>query len=353
MGKKLISTAAVLLSAALSSSVNTAADTTADTSVPDGFLAWHSYSSYDARDSRLFVRSPEGTVTEIKGNFVNQMNADFGASPDIITFMAIDPTADEWDIYIYSLSTDKYINLTENSGCRNEDPKFSPDGTEIVFKRGKWSHEADGFVYNIYTINLQNGEINQITDTPEEESMPYYSSDGNTIYYASLNNGESSVRSVNLMTGISEDVFSENGRYAYYPVCRNNRLYFTAWCSSENRNDHIYAKEGNCISPAMPQNDDLNYSDACPVSDNSIIYSSTESGSYDLYFYNGTDKYPLSAINTENNELGAAFYSTEKFRTAINDLEQYLHGNEGSANDLTMDDVINIKDLILLKKLFY
>ena len=60
-----------------------------------GWLLWHSYSEYSAMDSELFLRSPDGEITEITGNFIHPMNGDFGSSPTDIVFMAIDKAADE------------------------------------------------------------------------------------------------------------------------------------------------------------------------------------------------------------------------------------------------------------------
>ena len=111
--------------------------------MPEGWLLWHSYSKYAALDSRLFLRTPSGSVQEITGDFIHAMNGSFGNSPDEIVFMAIDRAADEWDIFRYDGST--VTNLTPQSGYRNEDPKWSPDGTKIVFKRGRWDSAADDF----------------------------------------------------------------------------------------------------------------------------------------------------------------------------------------------------------------
>ena len=44
---------------------------------------------------------------------------------------------------------------------------------------------------------------------------------------------------------------------------------------------------------------EYNCSDACPVSDNSLIYSCTKTGNYDLYYYDGKVSVDLSEINTD------------------------------------------------------
>jgi hypothetical protein len=68
--------------------------------VPEGWLVWHSYTDYSAMDSSLYYMEPDGSIRTIEGAFAHAMNGSFGTTPDVVTFMAIDTTADEWDIYI-------------------------------------------------------------------------------------------------------------------------------------------------------------------------------------------------------------------------------------------------------------
>ena len=123
-----------------------------DLAVPKGWLLWHSYTSYEAGDSQLYLQNPQGEISEITGDFIHAMNGNFGKSPDDIVFMAIDENADEWDIFLYEDKT--VTNLTENSGYRNEDPKWSPDGKSIVFKRGYWNADVNDFTYNLACMVL-------------------------------------------------------------------------------------------------------------------------------------------------------------------------------------------------------
>ena len=69
--------------------------------MPEGWLIWHSYTSYSEMDSQLYLRDNEGKIKEITGDFVNPMNGSFGITPDKAVFMAIDKNFDEWDIYLY------------------------------------------------------------------------------------------------------------------------------------------------------------------------------------------------------------------------------------------------------------
>lgn len=319
--------------------------------LPKGCIAWHSYSDYFALDSSLRVKTPSGTVKEIKGDFVNQMNADFGNAPYDIVFMAIDKKEDEWDLYRYNLITGKYCNLTEKSGFRNEDPKFSNDYKKIVFKRGHRDPITDEFIYDLYETDLLSGEASRLTDTPVEEAMPFYSTDDSMVYYAAVSDGMSNICCFNKKSGKATDIFREENVFSYYPIVHNDILYFTKWFSPQNKNDCI-VKLINGKAELIPhQNPTYNYSDVCPLSDNKMIISSTENGSYDLFYFDETTKYSLSDLNTEKNELGAAYYSESDYKDFLNKMEKCFFGYSEKEKyyDINEDGKINILDYCFIK----
>lgn len=300
----------------------------AEDKIPEGWLMWHSYTDYLSMDSALFVQAPDGEITEITGSFTHAMNGSFGSFPGDIVFMAIDLSANEWDIYRFNRTSGTVVNLTPNSGFRNEDPKFSPNGRKIVFKRGYWDNNISDFAYDIAELDLYTGEITMLTDDIYEDAMPCYSSEGDYIYYTKYSGGFSSICRINTETHEAETVFSEENTVSYYPQCCNENLYFTKWYSEENHCDCIMRYDGKNTA-AMPFNSqDYNCSDAFPVSDDSIIYSSTRNGSYDLFYYNGTDSVALSELNSEKQELGAAFYTKADFRSFISGLQSFILGKE-------------------------
>ncbi|MBR3448040.1 MAG: family 16 glycosylhydrolase [Oscillospiraceae bacterium] len=333
------------------------------TALPEGWLLWHSYSDYAARDSRLFLRSPDGETQEITGDFVHAMNGSFGRTPEQIVFMAIDEAADEWDIFRYDGG--RITNLTPNSGFRNEDPRFSPDGTQIVFKRGRWDSTADDFVYDLALLDPDSGAVTMLTDDPAEQAMPCFSPDGRYLYYAEYQNGIGRICRMALQTRKTDTVYSENGVTAYYPVASGDRLYFTKWYSAENRCDQIMQYDGTEVT-AMPfDSADYDCSDACPVP-GGMICSSTKNGSYDLYYFDGAQSVPLTEINTPQNELGASLFAAVRGDlnadgecTAADAvmLQKWLLCipetvlPAPSAGDLNKDGILDAADLTLLKRL--
>ncbi len=315
-------------------------------------LLYHSYSSYETRDSTLYLHdasSGEG-LTLSDGGFVHAMNGDFGSHPYDIVFMAITLETDAWDLYRYNRISGTYTNLTEYSGFRNEDPKFSPDGKSIVFKRGWWNHETDDFTYELAELDLTTGDVTLLTDTPAEESMPYYSADGALIYYAVSGSEADGIYRLDRGTLRSEAVYTASGEYAYYPVVSGDALYFTKWHSPDSGFDCI-VEFANGNASLLPFNaDNTNTSDACPVP-GGMIYSSTANGSYDLWYWDGADAVELSACSTSGQELGAAYYSAQEQESLVHRTTDYLLGRSSPAvnMDADGDGAVNAFDLAFFK----
>lgn len=302
--------------------------------LPKGWLLWHSYGRYADLDSKLYLKTPDGNVETITGDFIHAMNGSFGNSPDIFTFMAIDQKADEWDIYLSR--NGKITNLTQNSGFRNEDPKFSPDGQSIVFKRGHWDNSVDGFIYDLALLDVDTIEVTMLTDDAVEEAMPCFSADGKYIYYAAYNNGIGSICRLEVSSGRSETIYSENNVTAYYPIVSGDNVYFTKWYSADNRCDQLMRYDGENITELPFDSYSFDCSDACPIDDSKIVFSCTVNGDYDLFYCDGRNISSLYELNSDKNELGADFFPYEE------------HINV--KGDVNSDGRLNISDLVLLQK---
>lgn len=293
----------------MSASVMALAPVNKTSHVPEGWLVWHSYTDYSAMDSCLYYMEPNGRIRTIEGNFVHAMNGSFGTDPDKVAFMAIDTAADEWDVYIYNAGDESIVNMTDHSGFRNEDPKWSPDGKSIVFKRGKWNSTVNDFQYDLALLDIQTRNVTMLTDDISEEAMPCFSSDGKYIYYAGYKNGLGSIYRLDLSNNKRRGIYSENGVNAYYPVVMGKDVYFTKWLSKTDHHDQLMRFDGRKTIRLPFNKAECDFSDICPIGESSYIYSSTLHGDYDLYYYNGREAVPFSKINSERNELGADFFA--------------------------------------------
>ncbi|MDR2146756.1 MAG: T9SS type A sorting domain-containing protein [Tannerella sp.] len=290
-----------------------------------GKMVYHNYTSYDARDSRLYLFDFASNQLIRLGdswNITHPMNAHFSPDGKQITFMGINPPTDSWSIYLYELGSSQAPVRLSTGNSRDEDPKFSPDGKKIVFKRNE----------RIGEMTLATGSINWLTPEGASYSMPYYSPDGAKLVCSKDGGQNSSICLIDIQTKAIKVLYDKPDLQDYYPVAADgNSFYYTAGFSASNRIDQIYRGYWNGQNGAsLPFNrTDGDYSDAYPVNDRLVILSSTRPGSaggYDLYVADVEtgEIYSLAnysdEINTSREDLGAAYHNPETPVTPSNSL---------------------------------
>jgi len=188
-----------------------------------GRISFHSYSDYlaepiNSTDGNVFVYSFD---SQSKVNITdalpidNAMNAHFSSDGSRIVFMAIpEGAARNWtqlEVYLYDLSRQQLQRLTSNS-IPDEDPKFSPDGRRIVFKR-------NGQIYSMLT---NGSDVQQLTSSVGEKSGPNYSPDGTKIIYWYGTNESADIWWMNSTGSSNEFLVGLAGIHDYYPIFRDN-----------------------------------------------------------------------------------------------------------------------------------
>lgn len=287
-----------------------------------GYLVFHSYSGYDNWDSELKIVDLENKSVKTIGKDINvdhAMNAHFSPDGNLITFMgdyALDSERD-WDVFTFNLKTNELKNLTKSSfnGSREEDPKFSPDGSKIVIKSTFWKNGVEGS--DLYEIDLDGNIIKRLTNDNEYESMPYYSADGKFIYYARGLGKDMDIYKLNINTGRKTAVSAIKQVQEYYPVTDGENLVFSRWLTANNNFDQLYLKKGE--NPAEPLKVNLldeNNSDFCPINDEYFAFSGTGrdgKGGYDIFIgnYETGEAFSLDELvegcNSSFEELGADY----------------------------------------------
>lgn len=297
----------------------------------DGKILYHSYSGYENWDGELFILDlSDNSVTNISSEWSvsHAINGMFSPDGTKIVFMADgDGWLQDWDIFLWTVGDEEPVNLTGPfSTKREEDPKFSPDGNTIVFKKNG----------DIVTMDLEGNILANVTNTPGiEESMPYYSTDGNEILFAPGAGSGSDIYSIKVDGTNRRAIVAQPNYQEYYPITRDSESFFyTGWVSSSNVNDQVYLKYYSSSSSIhLPFNTtNANYSDATPAGSQYTVISSTRSGGnggYDLYIADidtgniwSLDAYN-NTINTNREELGA----------------HYLPSSSLSANNPTLDKI--------------
>lgn len=252
----------------------------------EGVIVYHSYTDYEyAWDSKLFMYNfSTETKSELSSNWNidHEMNAHISPDGTQIVFMGDDSGLPrDWDIYIWNIgSINAPTNLTSSNNLRDEDPKFSPDGNNIIFKQNG----------DIKVMNLIGTILNTITNdgSTKEESMPYYTTDGQQVIYAKGVKENSDIYIINIDGSNNTALYNVAGVTEYYPVVKDNSSFFySRWISSSNHLDQVYLGDFFGNSSSLSINDsESNNSDAYPVDSDYLFFSSTRNsgmGGYDLY----------------------------------------------------------------------
>ncbi|SVB04445.1 uncharacterized protein METZ01_LOCUS157299 [marine metagenome] len=283
----------------------------------EGKIVFHSYSDYEAWDGKLFLYDfSEQLLTEISQGWDidHTINAHFSPDGSKIVFMgapAGNHNSSSWDIYLWDLFSDLPINLTANNGLRDEDPKFSPNGSEIVFKQNG----------DLKVMDLINDTIIHTTNNGYsiEESMPYFTSDNQYIIYARGAGISSDIYLINKDGMENQPLENITNIQEYYPIIRSNSTFlYTRWVSAENHHDQIYL---GYFSDTNAQylffNDEFaDDSDPFPVNSEYVLFSSNRSGGqggWDLYLadINSSTTWSMDEFNLNSSihELGICYYN--------------------------------------------
>ncbi len=148
-----------------------------------GRIVFHRYTNYDAWDGHLYLfdfATKRLRCLSERWEIDHAINANFSPDGKQIVFMGVPKgqhRGDAWNVYLWTInSRNQPVNLTEQPGTRDEDPRFAPDGKRIVFKQ-------DG---EIRIMELKNRQIQSIKfgGVKAERSMPMFTADAERIVYA-------------------------------------------------------------------------------------------------------------------------------------------------------------------------
>jgi Tol biopolymer transport system component len=283
----------------------------------NGRISYHTYSSYlatpspgDTIDGNVFLYNLDSqTLANITRSLSikNAMNPHFSPDGSKLVFMAIaqgNPSARQnLDIYTYDLAEAELTNLTPNVGIIDEDPKFSPDGSQILWKRQG----------QIWRMNSDGSSQTQLTTTPDEKSGPNYSPDGTRIVYWSGASSSADIWWMNANGTSPSSLIATSGIQEYYPIYRDaNNILDSRWESASDQHDKIY---NYSISSSTSTRLSINMSgvedaDAYPVNTDFLVFSSTRTGgNYNVFVgrYGNGVAYTLSGANSALQDLGPIY----------------------------------------------
>jgi subtilisin-like proprotein convertase family protein len=305
----------------------------------NGRVAYHSYSDYmaapagDGVDGHLHVyRADTDTLESVTTGLPvqNAMNPHFSPDGAALVFMALPAGVPRslsfLEVYSLDLATSTLTRLTSNS-VADEDPKYSPDGSMIVWKRqGQvWAMNADGTTPT------------QLTFTADEKSGPNYSPDGSRIVYWSQAGSNADVWWMSSNGSGPGEIVGNANIQDYYPIYRDaDNILYSRWESSSDRHDKIYNYDiGSGTSSRLALNAaGVEDADAAPVNASNLVFCSTRGGgegSYDIYVgrYDNDVVYSLPAANSTHKDLGPSYSPYTYARAAV--LEAPANGSDHTA----------------------
>ena len=146
---------------------------------------------------------------------VIKMNGAFTTSwsPDGRRIAFVGNNNEKSDIFIYELAT-RQITPVTNDVFTDDQPSWSPDGRYLAFVSDRGNYisdrnlpadfrmsEYDYEFRDVYTIDLETGKMQRLTNTPWEEAYPLFSPDGKKLAFTSDESGIFNVYIKELDTG--------------------------------------------------------------------------------------------------------------------------------------------------------
>jgi TolB protein len=102
----------------------------------------------------------------------------FDVSGDRIVFNAAGEG--ERDLFLLDLSTGE-VKQPTHSKAREYDPRFAPDGQQIVYAAYPSSDTAKPS--SIYSLDLRSNRVARLTNSPFADYKPHYLPDGKTLLF--------------------------------------------------------------------------------------------------------------------------------------------------------------------------
>jgi hypothetical protein len=251
---------------------------TSDINKLSGTLFFHRYSEYGAWDAELLSldlgTGALGQVNENWRSMISPINAHLSNDGQYMTFMGTQAglTENEWDVFVSKWDGSQWsepINLTGPNGKRDEDPKFSPNGTTIVYKE-------NGV---LATVKRAGGAKTYLSIGEAQSSMPYFRTNGQDILFE--RDGKIFLKTV---SGDIEMDAGIAGISSYYPIgVDNERFLFTRVQDSKHDGIRWGYYDGRPSEDLFFNNDYWDSSDPYPYQ-NAKDFIFLVSGDHNIYF---------------------------------------------------------------------
>jgi TolB protein len=253
-------------------------------------------------------------------NFSTDQKSDLG----IIIYSKSD--GEFFHIFVYQpLSMSQHRLMNENAD--DIYPAVHPDGTKIAF-----SSNRSGF-WDLYILDLTNGKVDQLTNTPEYDGAPTWSPDGKWIAFESyldenleiqilsLDTNSQPIRLTESSASDHSPSWSPNGRDIAFVSNRSGEN--EIWLAKLDQTDQRFFNISQ--NPTLIDNDP----DWSPDG-SSLVWTANENGVDRLYYWEETNKVSQPFI-----QVSGTHPCWGSFRNAI--LTQIINPNQFSIAILNLD----------------
>ncbi|MBW2966630.1 hypothetical protein KY342_06010, partial [Candidatus Woesearchaeota archaeon] len=186
------------------------------------------------------------------------------------------------DVGIVNEDNSGQVNLTSNNPVISTFyPKWSPDGTKILFES-----EKDGN-REIYTVDISSLVQTRLTNNSALDDMGSWSPDGTKITFRSYRDGNGEIYTMNSADGSNQDRLTNNMYNDYSPIFSPDGTKI-AFVSIRDGNTEIYKMDIDGSNQTNLTNNSANeYDPRWSPDGTKIAFCSNRDGNYEIYIMDG------------------------------------------------------------------